>query len=101
MRAPFSFWAASPQARARFRRLFAAMSLMLSGCRFAVLCPDRSPRHRIQPAPPIALRPAACGTVAAAIALLAEGTIASIPLYLYHCVRAVSPMALPKAVMGA
>ena len=50
MRAPFSFWAASLLARARFRRLFAAMSLMPSICRFAALCSDCSPRHRIQPA---------------------------------------------------
>ena len=50
MRAPFSFWTASLLARARFRRLFAAMSLMPFICRFAALCPDHSPQHRIHPA---------------------------------------------------
>ena len=46
MRAPFSFWSAGLQTRVRFRRLFAAMSLMPSIYRFAALYPDHSPRHR-------------------------------------------------------
>lgn len=85
MRAPFSFWSAGLQTRVRFRRLFAAMSLMPSICRFAALCPDRPP-HGTVSSPLrgaavgsilVALRPAAYGTVVAAIALLAEGAIAS------------------------
>lgn len=85
MQAPFSFWAASPLARARFRRLFAAMSLVPSICRFCGVVPG-SPPHGTVSSPLrgaavgsilVALRPAAYGTVVAAIALLAEGAIAS------------------------
>lgn len=48
MRAPFSFWAAIPEARVRSKCRLSAPFLIPSSCRFAALCPDRSPRHRTQ-----------------------------------------------------
>ena len=50
MRAPFSFWAAGLQTRVRPRCRLSAPFPIPSGCRFAALCSDRSPQHRIQPA---------------------------------------------------
>ena len=42
-RAPFLFWASIPEARVRSRCRLSTPFLIPSGCRFAALCPDRSP----------------------------------------------------------